>query len=651
MQRDSWVQLAAAVVLAVSLVASGVLATGLAGEAGRHKLTYTQRVEQNDPPQVSLGIAMGAFRGLFVNWLWMRANTLKEAGRYHEAIDLASTITKLQPRFPHVWAFHAWNMSYNISVATNTFPERWQWVQAGIRLLRDEGIPANPSDLLLHKELAYLFLHKIQGWMDDANQFYKRQHALEWTMVLGEPPRPDPLSRDHDAATRKFVDWLRPIVDAPDSPIELASREPKAREIVDRLRDLEIKIGILELHAVMSAVARSGQRTAIEKTMGSNDLEVLKLVEDPEMAAGWRALLAYLRRRTLIDKYHMEPDRMLRYTERWGPLDWRHPAAHGLYWAARGVEKALTRVTDSNKKDFDFVNTDRMVAQALQELWRSGEIYFDFLGAVMVKDITNPFYEVAPNIHFTDSYGNTIAELRDRSRFDEKTDAYGVYSAGYENFLIEATRFYYRRGQYDLAQMYYDRAANDPRYNLNTADRPIRFSKPLAEFIKDETGDEYTRPDVAREEVIGSLHGAYLQGLLGGDDELFQRQFEFAKQVHRWFMEKQGRVTSMDPDVGRMEVMSSDFRLVAANQLVQLIQFLDLDDAETLYNNAPEGLRRYAYDRIRENFGPLIADLEKRGGRSVGQMFPEPSGMEEHREEMQRIIAAEVARRPKLESK
>ncbi len=651
MQRDSWVQLAAAVVLAVSLVASGVLAAGLAGEAGRHKLTYTQRVEQNDPPQVSLGIAMGAFRGLFVNWLWLRANTLKEAGRYHEAIDLASTITKLQPRFPHVWAFHAWNMSYNISVATNTFGERWQWVQAGIHLLRDEGIPANPSDLLLHKELAYLFLHKIQGWMDDANQFYKRQHALEWTKVLGEPPRPDPLSRDHDAATRKFVDWLRPIVDAPDSPIELASREPKAKEIVDRLRAMEISIGILELHAVLSAVARSGQRTAIEKTMGSNDLAALRLVEDPEMAPGWQALLAYLRRRTLIDTYHMEPDRMLRYTERWGPLDWRHPAAHGLYWAARGVEKALTRVSDSNKKDFDFVNTDRMVAQALQELWRSGEIYFDFLGAVMVKDITNPFYEVAPNIHFTDSYGNTIAELRDRSRFDEETDAYGVYSAGYENFLIEATRFYYRRGQYDLAQMYYDRAANDPRYNLNTADRNIRFGKPLAEFIRDETGDEYTRPDVAREEVIGSLHGAYLQGLLGGDDELFHRQFEFAKQVHRWFMEKQGRVTSMDPDVGRMEVMSSDFRLVAANQLVQLIQFLDLDDAETLYNNAPEGLRRYAYDRIRENFGPLVADLEKRGGRTFGQMFPEPSGMEEHREEMQRIIAEEVARRTRMESK
>ena len=33
------------------------------------------------------------FRGVFVNWLWMRANELKEAGRYHESVELASAIT------------------------------------------------------------------------------------------------------------------------------------------------------------------------------------------------------------------------------------------------------------------------------------------------------------------------------------------------------------------------------------------------------------------------------------------------------------------------------------------------------------------------------------------------------------------------------
>ncbi len=658
MQRDTWIQIVAAVVLCVCLAGSGVLATAITGEAGRERLTYTQRAAQSDPPQVSLGIAMGAFRGLFVNWLWLRANALKEAGRYHEAIDLASTITKLQPRAPQVWAFHAWNMAYNISVATNTLTERWDWVRAGIRLLRDEGIPANPNDLLLHKELAYIFNHKVQGWTDDANWYYKRQFAIEWTIVLGEPPRPDPLSRDRDAAIRKYVEWLTPIAEAPDSPQEVVRREPLAKAVVDGLRAAtgNTQSGvvdgwrILEEHAFLSAVRRSGQRKAIEASLSPEHLKVLAMMEETELEPGWTALLGYLRRRELIDRYHMEPDRMRRYTQKYGPLDWRHPSAHALYWAARGVEQALTLVSESNKKDFDFVNTDRMVSHALQELWRSGEMYFDFLGAA-ATDQTAPFYAVAPNLHFTDSYGDTLRELRDRSPFDKTTKAYSFLSAGYENFLIEATRFYFRRGQNDLAQKYYDMATKDPNYNQNDPDRIIRFGRPLADFIWEESKDEYTRPDIAREEVVGSLQGAYLQGLIGGNAEVFRRQFEFARQVHEYFFKKQGRATNMDPDMMRMELMSSDFRLVAMAELVRLVQILDIDDAETLYNNAPEFLRRYCYDKVREVYGGFVEQLQKQGGRPFNEIFPEPPGMEEHRITMRAAEEADAARRPRMEQK
>lgn len=658
MQRDSWIQASAAAVLCLSLAGSGVLATAITGEAGRKKLTYTQRAEQNDPPAVSLGIAMGAFRGLFVNWLWLRANSLKEAGRYHEAIDLASTITKLQPRSPHVWVFHAWNMAYNISVATNTEVERWNWVRAGIRLLRDEGIPANPNDMLLHKELAYIFIHKVQGWTDDANWYYKRQHAIEWTVIMGEPPKPDPLSRDRAKAIERYVQWLTPTVEAPDSPQEVVRREPLAKTVVDRLREVMESdqpgvvngLQILEQHAFLSAVRRSGQRAVIEKSLTPEHLKILALIEDTGLEKGWNALLAYLRRRELIERYHMEPDRMLRYTQKYGPIDWRHPGAHALYWATRGVEQGLGLVSDTNKKDFDFVNTDRMVSHALQELWRSGELYFDFLGAVATRQ-TAPFYAVAPNLHFTDAYGDTIRELRDRSPFDKASKAYSFLSAGYENFLIEALRFYFRRGQYDLANKYYELARDDPYFNLNQPDRPIRFSKTLADFVWDESRDEYTRPDIAREEVIGSLQGAYLQGLLGGDDEVFRRQFEFARQVHEYFFKKQGRATAIDPDMMRMELMSSDFRLVASSELVRLVQVLDLDDAETLYNNAPEFLRRYCYDRVREVFGGFVDQMENQGGRRFREMFPEPPGMDEHRIVMKQAEEAEARRRPSLEQK
>src|ERR1044071_4347265 len=211
MQRDTINQLIAACVMVVCLAVSGVLAVSLTSSSGRNKLVYTERAVEGDPPQVAAGIAMGAFRGLFVNILWIRANQMKEDGRFYEAMDLARAITKLQPRFPQVWVFHAWNMAYNISVATQTPVERWQWVKAGIDLLRLQGIPANPNDLLLHKELAWIFLHKVGGYMDDANVYYKRQLAAEWTEVLGPPPTPDVKDRDKAHATQKSLDWLRPV--------------------------------------------------------------------------------------------------------------------------------------------------------------------------------------------------------------------------------------------------------------------------------------------------------------------------------------------------------------------------------------------------------------------------------------------------------
>ena len=192
MGRDTRIQLSALVVLLASMGLCGALAPVITTSIGRNKLSFTDRAEEGQPPEIAMGIAMGAFRGVFVNYLWIRANTLKEEGKYHEAIQLSEAITKLQPRFPRVWVFHAWNMAYNISVTTQTATERWGWVNAGIKLLREKGIPANPNDMLLHKELAWIFIHKIQGYTDDANPYYKRRLAEEWHSLLGPPPYIDP---------------------------------------------------------------------------------------------------------------------------------------------------------------------------------------------------------------------------------------------------------------------------------------------------------------------------------------------------------------------------------------------------------------------------------------------------------------------------
>ena len=51
--------------------------------------------------------------------------------------------------------------------------DRVRWVAHGIALLRDRGIPANPHNARLYRDLAWFFQHKIGGDDDSAHLAYK----------------------------------------------------------------------------------------------------------------------------------------------------------------------------------------------------------------------------------------------------------------------------------------------------------------------------------------------------------------------------------------------------------------------------------------------------------------------------------------------
>ena len=146
---------------------------------------------QNAPPLLAFTtVALGGFRGLISNLLWIRANDLQVDDKYFEAAQLADWITDLEPHFAQVWVFQAWNMAYNISVkfkenAPGDYSDRWRWVQRGIALLRDQGLRYNPDAVLIYRELAWFFQHKMGENLDDANIYYKQQWAEAMTPFFG----------------------------------------------------------------------------------------------------------------------------------------------------------------------------------------------------------------------------------------------------------------------------------------------------------------------------------------------------------------------------------------------------------------------------------------------------------------------------------
>ena len=219
----------------LALVAAGVLVYGAALRipainTGRQQLNLigSESPLKNTPPEYVFYIqAFGAFRGLIGDVAFIRAEKLKEQGRFFDAHQLHRWICDLQPYFPAVWEYCAWNMAWNISVATFTPQERWNWVYNGIKLLRDEGIPRNPRAVNLYKQLAWIFNNKMSEATDDQHYAYKANWA--WRMHLALGPPPDPLA---DLEAPRLADQLKTTADI--DKLAEVGRRARALEELDR---------------------------------------------------------------------------------------------------------------------------------------------------------------------------------------------------------------------------------------------------------------------------------------------------------------------------------------------------------------------------------------------------------------------------------
>jgi hypothetical protein len=174
--------------------------------SARDRLGLTQApATDNLPPEAAFTtVALGGFRGILADLLWMRAGRLQEEGRFFELAQLSDWIARLQPRSPAIWAYHAWNMAYNIPALLPDPADRWRWVQTGLSLLRDDGMTLNPGSARLHRELAWLYLHKLGTDDDSTAPYYRAQFAQE------APPRPDPALQASLDARFGPLDWSTP---------------------------------------------------------------------------------------------------------------------------------------------------------------------------------------------------------------------------------------------------------------------------------------------------------------------------------------------------------------------------------------------------------------------------------------------------------
>jgi len=161
----------------------------------RERLQLRAGVEGLAPDEVFTTMCLAGFRGVAVDYIWVKVLNLQLKQQWHEVRALTELIAKLQPHFPTVWVFNAWNLTYNISVEWVDPKDQWKWVKEGLTYL-DEGLQRNPESIQLFFEKGWIFWHKMNMGPSGGPKDYFRKRLMEDPELDPEGKTPYALAAD-----------------------------------------------------------------------------------------------------------------------------------------------------------------------------------------------------------------------------------------------------------------------------------------------------------------------------------------------------------------------------------------------------------------------------------------------------------------------
>ena len=618
-RRERLVQVVAGVLVLICFVSAGLLLDPMNQIRKEQQLLIDPTSVKGLPPDIALLGKLGTFRALAIDWAAIRGSRLQEEGKFYEAYELHQTVCRLQPRFPSAWVNASWNMAYNISVSQYTPEARWKWVNDGIKLLRDDGLRWNPRSVLLYRQLAWTYWHKIADYLDDEHYNYKRALAVEMESVLG--PQPVALT------TKEYFDWFRRIVEAPRDLDALLAEDEAVARVAFLLEQVDLPPGELLLRFVARNIRPELRVEDLLEKAPERDRNYhrrMEILTDPELAPARERLLAAVRSQVLRERYKFDLDYMMKLMEeRYGPLDWRSPFAHALYWSSLGNELRKER---AYQDPADVMNNARNILFSLRDLVGRGKL-------TLHPDFDNPFesyIEYAPDPRFISyafaTYYRLAAEVWGN---DENWDPQvGIKGTSYWNGFVNSIEnwiqtLYFEGGDQNLAQaeqyLLYLRDEN-PHPDGSTQER---YTLTLDEFVMQGTLDQMStfRQSTV---IIRSLIFKSLKELSLGRTEQSLRALNRAKLCRDYWMAD----TTKDINERRKMPSLRELRRDAIEHFMTSNELAPYFKARLWHYLETEG-RQMVWDRLWPYFTDLCATQDPPWNAAAA--FPEPPGMDVYR--------------------
>ena len=503
------------------------------------------------PPSLAFAtIATGAFRGLVTDFLWMRADRLKEEGQYFDAKQLAEWITILQPKFAAVWVFHAWNMAYNISVAipASRPEQRWQWIKNGYELLRDEAIDKYKlRNIEIYHELARIFQHKIGNISDDAQYYYKLQLASLMKPLLSSPDNQFDFEDKgyFDALVKAPVEWNEIITD------------PNVSKLIQALKTAD---------PVFSEDKKFvGNYLSLRQDSGRYEPAAAKTIDDFRGTEVLKKFDIFAKAYQLRHVWKLDPVLMREINQTYGPLDWsepnshlpfdwRHPDSHAIYWAVKGLK--IAREDESREIDIAEINADRIVAHSLHNLFRYGKVYVhnvpvniesaDPSGESQERFAQEVF--LRPDLRFFESYNEYVLNIIKKYN-NENKGAYESLRNGHRNMLINALLSFYQSGHKPQAQKIYRQLR---KLYPEIPDFKVEFEV----FARKRLIEELETIDIfdTKEQVISLLRETFFLFAIG-DNETAAGREKMAEEVYKMYVSQNTEERTKIPELKVLKIL------------------------------------------------------------------------------------------------
>jgi hypothetical protein len=231
----------------------------------------------------------------------------------------------------------------------------------------------------------------------------------------------------------------------------------------------------------------------------------------------------------LREKYKVDPVFAKKVDVQYGPLDWRLPEAHAIYWYAHGMEMAKENPGKIKQDGFDLMQLRRGIYQSMQQAFFHGRI---------IADSFSKSYSLAPDLDLASKANDTYEE-----EYAEESDPgqkNGIQTA-HRNFLGSAVYFLYENNRVAEAAKWYKILGEKYPDKMILEKYPDSYptNLTLEEYVFDRVEQEIG--DTSQERTTGVLEGlidhSYHEMAIGQDDRAAGYRLE-ARLIYDHYVSK-----------------------------------------------------------------------------------------------------------------